>query len=68
MIRIAVIVRQLFPRRDIPETHKPDRAGRLGYFTIRITGMVAIARGIPEYLAINIIAVVEGKNINIALR
>src|SRR5438105_4353163 len=35
--------------------------------TIGITGVVDIAGGVPEYLAINIRAVIEGKNIDIAL-
>ncbi len=29
--------------------------------------MIAIAGGIPEYLAVDIVAVIEGKNIDIAL-
>ena len=61
LIRIAVIVGQFFSVRDIPEGHQPDRAGRLCDVTVRITGMVAIARRIPEDRAINIIAAVEGE-------
>ena len=67
MIRIAVIERQLFPISDIPEGDQPDRAGRLGDFTGGIAGVVAIARGIPEARAINIVAGIEGENIVITL-
>ena len=67
IIRIAVIVRQLFPVGDSPEGHQPERAGRLYDVTVRITGVVAIARRIPKDCAINIIAVIEGENIDIAL-
>ena len=67
MIRIAVIVRQLFPVRDISEGDNPERPGRLFDFTIGITGVIAKASGIPEDRAINIIAVIEGENIDIAL-
>ena len=62
MIRIAVIVRQLFPVADISEGDQPERASRLGDVTVGITGVVAVASGIPEHRAINIIAVIEGKN------
>src|SRR2546425_1043304 len=55
MIRIAVIVRQLFPVSDIAKGDQPERAGRLCDFTVRITGVVAIARRISEDCAINII-------------
>src|SRR5712691_4732867 len=68
MIRIAVIERQLFPVRDVSEGHKPERAGRLCDVTVGITGVVAVASGIPEHRAINIIAVIEGKDIDIPLR
>jgi hypothetical protein len=67
MIRIAVIVGQFFPVSDISEGHQPDRAGRLCDFTVRITGMVAIACRVPKDRAINIVAVIEGKNVDIAL-
>ena len=67
IIFIAVIVRQFFPVSDIPEGHNPDRPGCLFYFTIGITGVIAIAGRIPEYLAVDIVAVIEGKNIDIAL-
>jgi hypothetical protein len=68
IIRIAIIVRQFFPVSDMPEGHNPDRTGGDVDVTIGITGVVDIAGGIPEYLAINIRAVIEGKNIDIALR
>ena len=58
MIRIAVIVRQLFPIRDIPEGYQPDHAGGLFDFAVGITGVVAIASCIPEHFAVNIIAVI----------
>jgi hypothetical protein len=67
MIRITVIVGQFFAVSDIAEGHQPDRAGRLGDFAVRITGAVAIACRVPEDCAINIIALIEGKNIDIAL-
>jgi len=68
LILIAIIVRQLFSVGDIPEGHNPERPGRLFDFTIGITGVVAIAGGVPEPLAINIVAVIEGKDVGIALR
>jgi hypothetical protein len=66
-ILIAVIVGQFFPVSDIPEGHNPDRAGGDVNVTIGITGMVNIAGGVLADLAINIIAVIEGKNIDVAL-
>jgi hypothetical protein len=60
---IAVIVRQLFPIGDISEGDHPERPGSLFDFTVGITGVVAIAGGIPEHLAVNIIAVIEGKDV-----
>jgi len=68
MIRIAVIVGQFFPVGDISEGHKPERASRLCDVTVGITGVVAVASGIPEHRAINIIAVIEDKYIDIPLR
>ena len=68
MIRIAVIERQLFPLADISEGNQPERAGRLGDVTVVITGVVAVARGILEHRAIDIIAVIEDKDIAIPLR
>ena len=67
IILIAVIVGQFFPVSDIPEGHNPDRTGGEVDFTIGITGVVDIAGGVPEDLAIDIIAVIEGKNIDIAM-
>ena len=67
IILIAVIVGQFFPVSDIPEGHYPDCAGSDVDFTIGITGVVDRAGGVPEDLAINIIAVIESKNIDIAL-
>ena len=67
IILIAVIVRQFFPISDIPEGYNPDCTGGEVDSTIGITGVVDIAGGIPEYLAINIRAVIEGKNIDIPL-
>src|SRR4029453_1148145 len=65
---IAVIERQFFPLADISEGAQPERARRLGDVTVGITGVVAVARGIPEHRAINIIAVIEDKYIAIPLR
>jgi hypothetical protein len=67
IVLIAIIVRQFFPVSNIPEGHQPERAGRLFDFTVGITGVIAKASGIPEDRAIDIIAVIEGKNIGIAL-
>ena len=68
IIRIAVIERQFFPLADIAEGDQPERASRLGDVTVGITGVVAVASGIPEHRAINIIAVIEDKDIDIPLR
>src|SRR5690242_11639007 len=68
MIRIAIIERQLFPVADISEGDQPERASRLCDVTVGITGVVAVARGIPEHRAINIIVVIERKYIDIPLR
>jgi hypothetical protein len=65
---IAVIVGQLFPIGDIPEGDNPERPGSLFDFTIGSTRVVAIAGSVPEPLAINIVAVIEGKDVGIALR
>src|SRR4051812_40883078 len=67
MILIAIIVRQFFPVSNIPEGDQPERASRHGDVTVEITGVVAVASCIPEHRAINIIAAIEGKNIDIAL-
>jgi len=53
---------------DIPEGDQPERPGSLFDFTIGSTRVVAIAGRVPEPLAINIVAVIEGKDVGIALR
>jgi len=67
IILIAIIVGQFFPISDMPEGHNPDRTGGDVDVTIGVTGVVDIAGGVPADLAINIIAVIESKNIDIAL-
>jgi len=67
IILVAIIVRQFFPVSDIPDGHNPERPRRLLDFTIGSTGVVDKAGRVPENLAIDIIAVIEGKNIGIAL-
>jgi hypothetical protein len=64
---IAVIVRQFVAISDIPEGDDPDRASRLCDLTVGIAGVVAIASRIPEDRAINIVAVIEGKDVHITL-
>ena len=68
IIRIAVIERQFFPLADISKSHQPERASRLGDVTVGIAGVVAIASRIPEDRAINIVALIEDKYIDIPLR
>ena len=64
---IAIVVGEFFPITDVPEGHNPECAGRLFNLTIGRTGVVDIAGRIAQELAINVIALIKGKNIGIAL-
>ena len=64
--RVAVIVAQLLAGGDIPPSDNPDGAPGDVRCTVRITGMVDVAGLILPRLAINIVALIEGKNIGIA--
>ena len=67
IILIAIIAGQFLSVADRPKRYNPERSRRLFDGTIGIAGVVDIAGGVPEDLAINIVAVIEGKNIRIAL-
>ena len=65
--RQPIVITQLLTCLNVPERHNPD--GALGHdgFAVRLTRMVNVARGILQRLAIDIVAVVERKNIGIPL-
>ena len=66
--RQPIVVAQFLTCLNIPYRHDPD--GTLGDhgFAVRLAGMVDIASRILQRLPINIIALIEGKNVGIALR
>ena len=63
---IAVIVVQFLPCCDIASGDNPDRALGNVDLTVRIAGMIDVASPILERLPIDIVAVIEGKNVGIA--
>jgi hypothetical protein len=66
--RQPVVVTQLLACLNIPCRHNPN--GPLGddSFAVRFTGVVDVASRIFQRLPIDIIAVIEGKNVGVALR
>jgi hypothetical protein len=64
---IPVIERQFFSGLNISKGENPDTASGEFCDTIRITGMVDVAGGVAEKLAINVVLSAEGKNIDIPL-
>ena len=62
---VAVIVGQLLPCPDIPTGDNPDGAARLLHVTVRVTGMVDVAGLVPVCLCVNVIALIERKDIDI---
>src|SRR6266446_4168891 len=64
---IAVIVAQLFTLLNIPSGNNPEGSCGSLYFTVWITRMVDISGDVVERAAINIPAVVEFKDVRIAL-
>ena len=64
---IPVIESQFFSGLNISKGENPDTALGEFCYTIRITGMVDVAGGVAENLAINIVLSAEGKNIDIPL-
>jgi hypothetical protein len=64
---IPVIESQFFSGLNISKGENPDTALGEFCYTIRITGMVDVAGGVAENLAINVVLSAEGKNIDIPL-
>jgi hypothetical protein len=64
---IPVIEGKFFPGVNISQGYNPD--GSSGQFgdAVRITGMIDVASGVAEDLAVNIILPIKGKDIDIAL-
>jgi hypothetical protein len=62
-----VIITEFFTLFDVPFGNNPDRAFGEEDFTVGVTGMVDIAGFVFEGLAIDIIVVIEFKDILIAL-
>ena len=62
-----IIITEFFAFLNIAFGHNPDGALGAQDVTVGVTGMVDIAGFVLEGLAVNIIAVVEGKNVLIAL-
>ena len=56
---IPVIVAQFLACFDVAEGDNPNRAGGLFYETIRIAGMVDVARRIAQHLAVNFIPLIQ---------
>jgi hypothetical protein len=64
---IPVIEGQFFPGVNISQGYNPDSSSGKFCDTVRITGMIDVASGVAEYLAVNIILPIKGKDIDIAL-
>ena len=64
---IPVIEGQFFSGLNISKGDNPDTASGEFCYTIRITGMVDVAGGVSQNLAINVVLSAEGKNIDISL-
>jgi hypothetical protein len=64
---IPVIEGQFFPGVNISQGYNPDSASGQFGDTVRITGMIDVASGVAEDLAVNIILPIKGKDIDIAL-
>lgn len=62
---VAVIVGQLLPCPDIPTGDNPDGAARLLHVTVRVTGMIDVAGFVSEGLPVNVIALIQRKDIDI---
>jgi hypothetical protein len=61
---VAVIVGQLLPCLDIPTGDNPDGAARLLHMTIGVTGMVDVAGCVSVCLGVNVIALIQRKDID----
>ena len=64
---IPVIEGQFFPGVNISQGYNPDSSSGQFGDTVRITGMIDVASGVAEDLAVNIILPIKGKDIDIAL-
>jgi hypothetical protein len=62
-----IIVTEFFALFDVPFGNNPDGAFGDQNFAVGVTGMVDVAGFVLQSLAVNIIAVIEGKNVLIAL-
>jgi hypothetical protein len=63
---IAIVVRQFFPCRDLPQGDNPDGVRRFLDCTVRVTRMIDIPCGIFQCLTINRVPVREMKDVGIA--
>ena len=61
---VAVIVGQLLPCPDIPTGDNPDGAARLLHVTVWVTRMVDVAGLVPVGLCVNVIALIQRKDID----
>ena len=64
---IPIVIAQFLPVLDIPSGDNPDGPGRGFNDTVGGTGMIDIAGGILDKFAVDVEAVVQGKEIDIAL-
>src|SRR5262249_12850776 len=64
--RQAVVVTQFLTCLNIPYSHNPDGALSDDSFAVWSTGMVDIARLVLQRLAIDVIALIKGKDVGIA--
>ena len=63
---VTIIVAEFLAFFDIPRRDNPDGAPGDFRGAVRIAGMIDVARPILQRLAIDIVAVIEGKNVGIA--
>src|SRR5262249_52972228 len=64
---IAVVEAQFFSGLDVPAGDNPDRLRRVFYDTIWITGMVDITCRISQRCPVNIVLVIQVKNVRIVV-
>ena len=63
---VAVIVGELFAWGDVPQRDNPDGPGGQVGGAVGVTGMIDVAGGVAARLPVDIIAVIEVKEIDIA--
>jgi hypothetical protein len=63
----TIVIAEFFALLDVPFGNNPDGALGAQDVTVGVTGMIDIAGGVLQGLTVNIIAIIEGKDILIAL-